>query len=874
MPFDVADLNQVLKLTPTVLLLDALDEVADLDDRAMVVKAVSDTLARFDGNLIRPQVVITSRPTAIAGSPTFPADQFVHLSLAPLEDDLALAYARKWARARRLNEEDTQQLPLTLKEKMRGAHIAQLAKNTMQLSILLSLVQRRGASLPDKRTELYNAYFDIFLDREAEKSPVVRDNRDLLFDIHRFLGFHLHANAELRKTSGRIKHEDLKWLLRDYLSSERQPYDLIDDLLTGMVERFGALISRVQGQYEFEVQPLQEYFAARHLNDTAPSSPPGRERTGTKPDRFDGIAPNPYWFNVTRFFAGCFNKGELADLAERVCDLVAAPEEQNRPFARSLCVALLQDWVFSQSPRAVERVTNAVFDDQGLAWATAGYLDSARTPTSDVLSLPAGGGAEYLVEICWRKVLAEGSDSERTRLLCRLIARNQETRQLADKWYEEFGHHSGSSGEFWLKVGYWLGIPPALDPERISNILSKFKGELRDSVLPSFLLDGQANLEGLPDQARANIFRAHLSRPDRMGGPFLPDQQSLTSLVAWGTSPRIWYDFRHGSPPISNRVLQKLVRQHCPSSERSKADPLKAICRGIPEWLNDGTAFDLGGWVGAISALEAHFGVTWRSIELGLLSAGIRNPRERGTGGENLFNRDAPLPVRIRYARRKSADVEWWLTQRAMSTRTADVALWCAAAAVWTDAQCLAKIFSQFDESLKSLAPADRRAILGISAGLAGYGKAESRSTLNVGDINLEACDEALTILSRRFEFGGGLPPLLLDRMSSPETADLCLGWLVSSRASSLSVDELIERIRMAYSLGASLSYAPEFPGPATRRWQMVDGILSHPRDMPRSLVMLATAAMLRRKTSYKPVSKVALEDGWFGDEDEARLRP
>jgi hypothetical protein len=874
-PFDVADLNHVLKLTPTVLLLDALDEVADLDDRAMVVKAVTDTLARFDGNLIRPQVVITSRPTAIAGSPTFPAEQFAHLSLAPLDDDLALTYARKWARARRLNEKDSQQLPLTLREKMQGAHIAQLAKNTMQLSILLSLVQRRGASLPDKRTELYNAYFDIFLDREAEKSPVVRDNRDLLFDIHRFLGFHLHANAELHKTSGRIRHEDLKWLLRDYLTRERQPHDLVDDLLTGMVERFGALISRVQGQYEFEVQPLQEYFAARHLNDTAPSSPPGRERTGTKPDRFDGIAANPYWLNVTRFFAGCFSKGELADLAERVCDLVAAPEEQNRPFARSLCVALLQDWVFSQSPRSVERVTKAVFDDKGLAWATAGYLDPARAPTSDVLTLPVGGGAEYLVEICWSKILAESSDSERTRSLCQLAARNQKTQQLADKWYEELGRRSGSSGELWLMVGYWLGIPPALDPGRISNILSRFKSDLRDSFLPFFLLNGQANVEGLPAQERADIFRAYLSRPHRMGGPFLPDQQSLTSLVTWGTSPRTWLDFLRGRPTMPNQVLQKLVRQHCPPSERSKADPLKALCRGIPQWLNDGTAFHLGRWIGAINTLDADFGVTWRSIELGLLSASIRNPGERGTGGENLFNQDAPLPVRVRYARRKSSDVEWWLTQRAMSTGTVDLALWCAAAAVWADAQCLVKMFSQFDESLKSLGPADRRAILGISVGPATYDKTASRSKLSVDEISRDACDEALTILSRRFEFGGGLPPLLLDRMSSPETADLCLEWLISSRASSLSVDELVQRIRMASSSGASRGYVRNFPGPAARRWHIVEGILSRPWDFPRSLVVLATTAMLRRKTSYKPVSKVAIDDGWFeNDADRAGLRP
>lgn len=185
------------------------------------------------------------------------------------------------------------------------------------------------------------------------------------------------------------------------------------------------------------------------------------------------------------------------------------------------------------------------------------------------------------------------------------------------------------------------------------------------------------------------------------------------------------------------------------------------------------------------------------------------------------------------------------------------------------------KIFSQFDESLKSLGQADRRSILGISAGPVTYDKAASRSKLDVDEINLDACDEALTILSRRFEFGGGLPPLLLDRMSSPETADLCLEWLISSRASSLSVDELVERIRVAYSAGASRSYVPNFPGPAARRWHMVEEILSRPWDFPRSLVVLATRAVLRRKTSYKPVSKVAIDDGWFEDEaDRARLRP
>jgi hypothetical protein len=40
-------------------------------------------------------------------------------------------------------------------------------------------------------------------------------------------------------------------------------------------------------------------------------SPPGKEKKGTKPDRFDAIARNFYWLNVVRFFCGCFSKGDI-----------------------------------------------------------------------------------------------------------------------------------------------------------------------------------------------------------------------------------------------------------------------------------------------------------------------------------------------------------------------------------------------------------------------------------------------------------------------------------------------------------------------------------------------------------------------------------
>ena len=123
------------------------------------------------------------------------------------------------------------------------------------------------------------------------------------------MAWFLHSEAEEGHSRGSISSEKLRSLLEEYLVSEGRDRSIVDALFTGMVERVVALVSRVQGTYEFEVQPLREYFAARHLYETASYSPPGNESQGTKPDRFDAIAENFYWLNVTRFYAGCYSKG-------------------------------------------------------------------------------------------------------------------------------------------------------------------------------------------------------------------------------------------------------------------------------------------------------------------------------------------------------------------------------------------------------------------------------------------------------------------------------------------------------------------------------------------------------------------------------------
>src|SRR5258708_5109457 len=156
-----------------------------------------------------------------------------------------------------------------------------------------------------------------------------------------------------------------------------------------MVERVVALVSRVEGTFESEVQPLREYFAACHLYYTAPQSSPGKERAGSKPDRFDAIARNFYWLNVTRFFAGCYSKGELPSLVERLQELASEPGFSVISHPRILAATLLGDWVFAQKPRSVQQVVDLVLSIASLRYVLSPFESRHFRPgVQNALVLP------------------------------------------------------------------------------------------------------------------------------------------------------------------------------------------------------------------------------------------------------------------------------------------------------------------------------------------------------------------------------------------------------------------------------------------------------------------------------------------------------
>lgn len=84
-----------------------------------------------------------------------------------------------------------------------------------------------------------------------------------------------------------------------------------EQLLNAATDRFWALTSKVDGTFEFAVQPVREYFAARFLAEWA-----GRDRRDPLPKQevLCRLISRTYWLNVARFYAGFASPNKLAGL--------------------------------------------------------------------------------------------------------------------------------------------------------------------------------------------------------------------------------------------------------------------------------------------------------------------------------------------------------------------------------------------------------------------------------------------------------------------------------------------------------------------------------------------------------------------------------
>ena len=298
----VEDVQSLLTRYPTLLILDGLDEVADPELRVIVVEQVNLTATWMGGlgSQRRFQILVTARPN-VSGLPEPDKDIFQTLTLEPLTSTLQRQFLNKWCDVSDIHGRARRTMQRIFLDRTAHDHVAQLADNPMQLTILLFLINRKGDAVPVARTPLYTDYMTALMEREVNRDLIHRDQVPLVEEITAFLGWHMHSGVDTTPSAGRMARRDIETTLIIYLRAVEGPEQEAGRLFKAATDRFWALSSKVGDTFEFAVQPVREHFAARFLAEWA-----ARDRRDPLPKQqvLTMLINRPYWMNTARFYAG------------------------------------------------------------------------------------------------------------------------------------------------------------------------------------------------------------------------------------------------------------------------------------------------------------------------------------------------------------------------------------------------------------------------------------------------------------------------------------------------------------------------------------------------------------------------------------------
>ncbi|MFB8033249.1 NACHT domain-containing protein [Streptomyces sp. NPDC056004] len=857
--FTPADLDSVTSTTPVLLMLDGLDEVPDLNDRRAVVNAVSEGINRIEFSCPSLLTVVTSRPSAFAKSPGFPKKSFTYWALTDLTLPLVLQYTDSWLRARDIPHKEAFERRRVLGEKLGHPHIADLARNPMQLAILLWLVDKKGLSLPDKRTALYNAYMDTFLDREADKSIIVRDERDLILELHGYLAWELHCQAELGKSRGSISEGKLKQLLKRYLNREGYTkVELVDQLFTGITQRVMVLTSRVENTFEFEVQPLREYFAARYLYSTAKVSPQGQERTGTRSDRFEALLRNPYWLNVSRFYAGFSDKGELANLADLLETLYEDSDFGLVTYPREVSATLLRDQVFAQKPRSAAKVFEMLVSEESLTLLRDTGLDKQN------LSFAADSGHDFGSRIKDRveKSLTAGHPDLASAALLPL---NCDLNEIRDWWLAKWSALKGGlQRKHWILLAGAAEILPNLSDEQMAELNSA----MPEDVIFWYLVTASGS-DYIPKEgtdAYKSLLYAY-----REGLSYAPIYDVGSSILARST--------RTTSPAFLRALIggysatNAFRRPGVPEGNGVHRDTVLAV-QALLQCKNPRK--DLDSWDQAHQNLRYVLGGECkRTLALALTGGLVRSGNvSRALGGELLAENLSPV-YRARYARQRAGDQRWWEAQ-IREVQSADDAWFVAGALMmYAPRDVVAASLRLLDKHLREFSYNDIVSLTNVAVNPRRRGQMDAVNLDERAAARLS--HQGAYLLSHREPMKSAFP--LLDS-ASKRAKDKEFSSLYAQRQIDILVRKAVQengmgdssRLKECVKAARKGTYSPplrvQFLGEMSVTSEGARNILSDRVDMEAMLVSRANDALtVHLNVEAKNLAGVADADGWFQEE-------
>jgi hypothetical protein len=850
--FDVADLLAVARTGPILLVLDGLDEVAEISDRKLVVEMVNDGLAALEEVAESVQVIVTTRPPAFANSPGFSTRSFQYTVLASLTTDLIIEYTKRWAQARRLQEDELTEALSILDAKLDEPHMRDLARNPMQLAILLSLINTKGESLPDKRTLLYQEYMDLYFNREAAKSILVRNYRDILYGLHGHLAWLLHVGAERSAEQGSIALDDLKVVVAKYVESQGADPGLADEMFQGVVERIIALVATRQERFEFEVQPLREFFAAHHLYATAQVSQFGTTRPGTRADRFDALARDAFWLNVARFFAGFYTSGELASLADGLEVLAKDPAFQQTSHVRGLCAMLLADWSFSLDLRSRGRVVELVMADLGKR--------HAMESDEETLILPRGSGREDVRDACLNLIEKGRLSSERRSALFRALGTHIDPAEFVPQWLELAKGARGEQRTAWLQLGATKNLLGRIDTDDLNDLIAgdddaqqlgiRVEIALRAGCV-ALVEESQSLSQALIDRVQAWPGQTWVNDPN---GSILAAYSQVVSIGSGGLGMRSLRELQDaGEWPDESEKTGSLVSP--------RLSPCLKIVDIAKRMRGSEMAEAVEAWSEIVEVLREQAQPSWAAVAI---SVAVTAATRRGSkhNGLRLSDETGPLMGRVSEARTRSGQRagRWWKGQFEDAASEFQRCVVALCATLWATGPALKEVLVEVEESVNKLTSAEYERFANIvetaarqvptrKSGLTG---AEIRSLsprLSLLMLVLTPSDEKTMLWSERLRKYRGRDGAVARRCA------------VIAIHEARSVEEIHEAIQGARCLENESGWGflrQALPASIAR------SVIQNPSKYPLWVVQSAERALRPHITPNTVVGAIAKRDKWF----------
>ncbi|MFF2386331.1 NACHT domain-containing protein [Streptomyces sp. NPDC058108] len=856
LPAEAATVHDLLDRLPVLVVLDGLDEVASPTTRKRVVSEINTFTARLR-TAFNAQLIVTTRPNASElAEPS--KTLFETITLTRLSPELRNTYLHKWARARGISGPDLVELERTFKQRSAEPHIAQLADNPMQLTILLFLMQRRANSVPNSRTALYTSYMETFLDREAEKTATVHEHRADLEEVTAFLGWHLQARAEAENGNGQMPTRELLKAVMNYLFDVDKDESMFNDLFTAVTDRVWALTSKVQGTFEFDVQPLREYFAARYLYEYA-----GADRRGFDTGEvLRNMVRRGYWLNTMRFYAGFANPNELGGMVEALEEEWDARLHPNQ--VRIAAWNLLADGVFIGRKRSQNRAAELFLDDLSVRLIRHNhtYVHEPPEVAGDRGGHHLAAGLRALVD----KKPASRATAERIQLASRL-----DDPAEFDTWWQS---HMLSAART-ENERTWLEIAAPTQSLARAGAAVVNRLALADPATAAAALAAGAVAE--PDSsAEHTLLRAVLDGhasdithpcPGYVGDVLRVLRPDYYIRKAWEQPDSVEGRETAWAPQHQRHGAFRRLRDR---------DPRFALLQQKAK-NTAGQANTTSIWGNTARAVSELFGPCWLAAEIAIIGAAA-NPKTLLTGGDltrdsECFGSRPDYGRLLQETRRNRAEPAWWTETFTTYTDPLSRAVWVLALLSTATQDTLLEHVEHVDDAISKI-PDEMLSALRLSSsrlGAMAFARPLSEAVLAA------AADRSLATIN-----------LLTHHVPSEQFAVLDESTLINMARYGGCAWPALHALteRMAHALTPQLmeglrAYGPYPQGPFGRPLHVrgdvlndapeaVTTILDAPFDYPIEWVLAAVAATERSAlaTDASHLQDVAREQNWFTHQD------